>query len=580
LWEVATGKPVLRLDAHTDTVTSVAFSPDGKHLATGSFDTTVRLWDATGKELHTVKGHTRTVRSVTFSPDGKTLASGSFDNTVRLWDVATAKEVAILKGQSPIMSVAFSPDGRLLATGSGGKQGGGKPEVKLWELRRGKPAGPIRDTRDSYLRPAGEPEKPEAVVPQPVRAEDGRSRINQTDSGATHLAFTPDGKRLLTAHRNGIVRTWDVASGKPVRELKSEVPLMALAVAPDGRWIAVGTGIPAGGVVVWDLAAGKKVWQIYADKNRVTSLAFSPDGKRLASGDDVSVRQWDAATGKEVRTFPGFKENVLAVAFSPDGRTVAAAGSGEVKLLDVETGKVVLELKEATRGVSAVAFSPDGKTLAAATDEAMLMLWDVRTGKILFTSKGHKLRVTSVAFSPDGKTLATGSGDGTVRLWDMATGKERETLTVFQGEITSVAFSPDGRLLAAAGSTRTDEGKMGAGEIRLWDLQRLSGRVPEGSRGGGTKPPEAATPGPRLNKLLDELLQSKRSDEQVLEALFLAALGRFPTDAEQKFALEEVAKKKDRREAFGNVLYVFLSTPEFKEHVEELNRALPRRLMP
>jgi WD40 repeat protein len=178
-----------------------------------------------------------------------------------------------------------------------------------------------------------------------------------------------------------------------------------------------------------------------------------------------------------------------------------------------------------------------------------------------------------VAFAPDGKTLATGGRDGTVRLWDAATGKEIEEFTIPKGEITSVAFSPDGQILAASSSSRSGDNKKTGGEIRLWDLRKMPG----GRRGDGSpKAPEPATGSPRLNKLLDDLLQSKRSDDQVLEALFLATLGRFPSDAEKKFALEQVVKQKDRREGFANALYLFLNTPEFKEHAEELHRAVPR----
>ncbi len=433
---------------HATRVNSVTFSPNGKVIASGSDDRTLKLWDAvTGKQLRSLAGHTDGVRSVAFSPDGKVIASGSGDTTIKLWDVATGKPLRSLKAAASVDSVAFSPDGKVLASDG----------ITLWDSATGKqlrsvgeqtdsigsfafsPDGKVIASGDSYNRSI---KLWDAATGKQLRTLEGyKSGVSSV------VAFSPDGKVIASGdYYNRTLKLWDAATGKQLRLLASAV--RSVAFSPDGKTLASG-GSADGTIKLWDAATGSQLRSLEGDSSFVgLVVAFSPDGKVIASGsEDGSIQLWDAATGNQLRSLARHAWGVNSVASSPDGRLIAGGSEdGTIKLWDAMTGSRLRSLEGHTQWVSAVAFSPDGKVIASGSADKTIKLWDAATGNQLRSLKGHAYTVWSVAFSPDGKVIASCSLDDTIRLWDAATGNQLLSLA---DNSNSIAFSPDGKVIAS-----------------------------------------------------------------------------------------------------------------------------------
>ncbi|MGW3668448.1 nSTAND1 domain-containing NTPase [Streptomyces sp. NPDC005141] len=347
LWDAATSSPRATLDGHANEVLALAFSKDGRTLATAGRDKTARLWDVTTDKKHTMfKGHTNVVYEVAFSPDGRTLATASADKTARLWDVATGKSRRTLRGHTgEVYAVAFSPDSRTLATTSVDST------VRLWDVATGKSRRTFKGHKGTVYE----------------------------------VAFSPDGRTLATASADKTARLWDVATGKLRRTLTGHTgEVNAVAFSPNGRTLA--TVSDDSTVRLWDAATGKPRRTLKGHNAGVSAVTFSPDSHTLATAsDDETVRLWDAATGDVRISLTAHVGWASAVAFSPDGHTLATADtdssgaySETVRLWDGATGKVRTSFE--VEGIYSLAFSPGGRTLATADGiNATAQLWDVDT---------------------------------------------------------------------------------------------------------------------------------------------------------------------------------------------------------
>ncbi|KAM0417445.1 hypothetical protein ACHAPT_012594, partial [Fusarium lateritium] len=413
-WDVKT-KTTLRKyqGGSTDKMSSIAISPDGKTLAGGSDDFTVMAWDIETGALHySIKAHTGWVNSVAFSSDGKLLASGSMDQTVALWDAATGQEVNRINNQlACVNSAAFSPDGRFVATGSVDKI------LRLWHAS----AGPdeIHMMLDGHSGP-----------------------INS-------IRFSPSGKQIVSGSDDMTIKLWDTATGAECMTLRGHTKkVMAVVFSPDARLVASGSEDKA--VRLWDATSGALLVTLPDHTSDINSVLFSPDGTLLASSSfDDEVRLWNAQSRTLMGKLDDFEEDYNWGTLATQ-RPYLPASSEAIQTLK--------ELRGHTNSVTRVMFSPDGRWLASGSKDGTIKLW--LESRERWTLEGHSGEINNLVFSPDCHLLASTSTDRTVRLWNCATGTASYRLQGHSGNILLVPFSPNGQLLGSCSADNT---------VRLWD---------------------------------------------------------------------------------------------------------------
>lgn len=479
-----------RYTGHTAPVLAVDVSGDGRWIASGSHDGTVRTWDTTGQfDPRVIEAHDQSVYALAISPDGKTVASGSRDKTIRLWDVESGTSLGNwLAHDGTVFTIAYASENTLVS-------GGSDTLVKIWDIATQTATRTLTGHKDFVYN---------VDVSQHLIASCGLDRtvkIWDADSGemihdiAGHLlevwdvAFEPGGTKLATASADKTIRVWDVDSGDLIETLHGHTDrVRGLDYSPDGS-LLVSVGHDRT-IRAWDmtleesplavpfrnlkrrpdhffermsLPKGKQANQHVGHSAAINSIAFCDDGSRIVSGsDDLSVVLWELPKLREQGLLKGHGGSVNWVTFSPDGAQLATASNdGLVRFWDPRSGAPVGSALQHESRVMSVAFSPNSQLIATATYDGEVMLWDVTTGDFSVL-RGHKKTVSCVQFSPDGGQLVSSGHDHTVRIWDVETGEMDFQFTGHTRTVYNAVFFDGGRKLATASADKT---------VRIWDLQ-------------------------------------------------------------------------------------------------------------
>jgi len=513
-WNAATHEKLGTTHAHSNVVRDIAFSPDGKLLATaGLRENAVKVWDVASREQkHTMYGHTDSVLSVAFSPDGRTLASASDDTSVRLWSVDTGELLHSFYTPYGLMAVAFSSDGKRVAAG------GSFCTVHVWDLATREVLHEfqahwdsircltfaadektlVSGGKDNSVRMWSLDDAPGPFNAEPTGPEPRASFVVHPPSWSFWAAFSPDGNMLAGGALSVYCRVWNLKdftslASLEVRKKEDGEPhgIMwqnSASFMPDGRSFVTC-------VTVRERAPELKIWETETFKRRArlepssnpakatgggATIAVGPEGKKLfvASPAQSLVSAIDMATGATLWSFPSLLHgSPRATAFSPNGQILAVGTQlGHVVLLDANTGKEIHEpLEHGSEWVTALAFAPQGTSLVSAGPDGVIKLWELPSFKPETLPVVHADHIMSAAFSPDGTLLATigtvwigektpWEHQGEICLWDVATKKLLIKFHAHYGSVTSAVFSPDGKSLATTGRD---------GKINLWDVEEL-----------------------------------------------------------------------------------------------------------
>ncbi|KAF9350775.1 hypothetical protein BGX26_011119, partial [Mortierella sp. AD094] len=476
-----TGSNPRNLEGHEDTISCVVYSPRGDQIASGSYDTTVRLWDAyTGESIHNLSGHSESITAVVYSPNGDRIVSASEDYTVRLWDVESGTCVHSFTDNTKyvITGVIYSPNGDQVASVDS------VLKVQLWNVDTGKcihtfengiSTEPLEKTSNSIAYSLRGDHIACASDDSTVKIWDANTgechRILHGHNGrVTSVMYSPSEAEDLIAS-GGVdktVRLWDVETDKCIHTFRGHSQGVARIVfSPEGDRISSES---FGEFRLWNIENDFSIHMTNSHADEVHAIAYSPKGDKIASGSkDATVRIWDALTGGYIHAYCEHTDSIVGVAYSPDGSLIASAScDNTVRFWNPDTLECAYTIEDQLNRFTCISYSPDGKYIVAGSAQKTLRLWDFKAGECIRTFKGHDGAVTSVAYSPKGIMIVSGSEDKTVRLWGVQNGKCISTFDGIEARgghkdvVTTVAFSPKGNLVASGSKDKT---------ARLWEAK-------------------------------------------------------------------------------------------------------------
>ncbi|MDZ8055878.1 MAG: NB-ARC domain-containing protein [Aulosira sp. ZfuVER01] len=409
---------VRTLVGHSNWVSAVALSPDGKYVISGSHDNTLKVWNwETGEQLQTFTGHSDWVHAVAFTLDGKYVISGSLDKTIKVWNWETGEKLRTLAGHSyPVNVVAITPDNKYVISGSSDNT------LKVWNWETGEQLRTLEGHRD----------------------------------WVNALAITSDGKYAISASRDNTLKVWNWKTGEQLRTLEGHTwSVNAVAITSDNKYVVSASGDST--LKVWNWETGEQLRTLTGHSYSVNSLVLAPDNKYVISGSlDSTLKVWNWETGEQLRTLTGHTSLVKAVTCTPDGNyVISTSHDNTLKVWNWHSGKQLRTLAGHSYSVNAVVLTPDGKYVISASRDNTLKVWNWETGEQLRTLAGHSYSVNAVVLTSDGNCVISASGDYTLKVWNWENGEQLRNLTGHASLVKAVACTPDGNYVISGSYDNT-----------------------------------------------------------------------------------------------------------------------------